>query len=147
MDYNKFYYVMALIGESGTGKDSLMKKLFLSLDGYDEKDSFNKVIPVTTRPPRDYEVNGVDYRFVKPEEFNKFPLVEKEVFNNWWYGTTTREYGADKVNIGIYSPSSVSQLMRYSNMYVEVYKIEADGMIRLDRLVRRGGDPDEICRR
>jgi guanylate kinase len=52
-------------------------------------DRLKKVITVTTREPRDGEVNGVDYIFLNSEEFNK--LVEKDefieytqVFNNMY---------------------------------------------------------------
>ncbi len=52
-------------------------------------DRLKKVITVTTREPRENEVNGVDYIFLNTEEFNK--LVEKDefieytqVFNNMY---------------------------------------------------------------
>jgi guanylate kinase len=59
-------------------------------------DRLKKVITVTTREPRENEVNGVDYIFLNKEEFNAFveqgEFIEyTEVFNNM--------YGSLKVSI------------------------------------------------
>lgn len=52
------YRIIALIGESGSGKDHLLKALTNSHPEY------NKIINYTSRPQRDKEINGVNYHFV-----------------------------------------------------------------------------------
>ena len=52
--------VIALFGKSGAGKDYLIKTL--------PPNEYHKIIPTTTRPKRDYEVNGVDYNFITVED-------------------------------------------------------------------------------
>lgn len=50
--------IIALIGESGSGKDTLMKE-FLML----HKDC-NEIISCTTRPRREGEIDGKNYNFL-----------------------------------------------------------------------------------
>ena len=70
---------------SGAGKTSICKKL-LELD-----DKIRPSISLTTRKPRNNEINGVDYIFTSIEEFDKLVaegsfLEYANVFNNK-YGT------------------------------------------------------------
>lgn len=45
--------IIAIMGEAGSGKDFLLEKLIKN------KELFHKIIPCTTRPLRENEVNGV----------------------------------------------------------------------------------------
>ena len=45
--------IIAIIGEAGSGKDSLIEKLIKN------KELFHKIIPCTTRPLRENEIDGV----------------------------------------------------------------------------------------
>lgn len=80
--------ILILSGPSGCGKSSLLKKLYEKIDNY----YFS--ISTTTRAPRVGEVNGVDYLFVKEEDFlkdienNNF-LEYAKVHNNY-YGTSLK---------------------------------------------------------
>ena len=47
------YKMIALIGEAGSGKDTVLNKLT------DELPYFNKIISTTTRPPREGEKDGI----------------------------------------------------------------------------------------
>ena len=60
------YSVIAIIGKSGSGKDTLLNKFF---ENFSRKNVLHKIISYTTRPPRENEVNGKDYFFVSKEEF------------------------------------------------------------------------------
>jgi len=70
---------------SGTGKGAIIKKLI-------EKDSnIRYSISVTTRKPRNNEVNNVNYFFVTREEFEKMiinkELIEWDEYVGNYYGT------------------------------------------------------------
>ena len=45
--------IIAIMGEAGSGKDSLVEKLIKN------KELFHKIIPCTTRPLRENEIDGV----------------------------------------------------------------------------------------
>jgi len=57
--------VLIVSGPAGAGKTSLVNCLLASSDG------FVRAITCTCRPPRKGEINGVDYHFLSPEEFQK----------------------------------------------------------------------------
>ncbi|PPR78524.1 MAG: Guanylate kinase [Alphaproteobacteria bacterium MarineAlpha2_Bin1] len=58
-------FMLVLSSPSGAGKTALAKKLLKS------DNSFNLSISVTTRTPRNGEINGKDYFFVNEKEFEK----------------------------------------------------------------------------
>jgi len=57
--------VLVLSGPSGAGKDAIIKQ-FLR-----EDPSFHFVVTATSRAPRPGEVDGVDYHFLAPDEFER----------------------------------------------------------------------------
>ena len=78
--------ILILSGPSGCGKSTLLKKVYKDISDY----YFS--ISTTTREPRVGEENGVDYLFVKREEFeedikNGHFLEWAEVHGNY-YGTS-----------------------------------------------------------
>lgn len=52
---------------------------------------YTLTVPITTRPPREGEVDGVDYKFVEREAFAEMDrcgqLLESGVYCNHYYGT------------------------------------------------------------
>ena len=80
--------ILLISGPSGCGKSSLLKELYKVFDNY----YFS--ISTTTRDPRVGEQNGVDYHFIKKDEFiqdidnNNF-LEWAEVHGNY-YGTSLK---------------------------------------------------------
>lgn len=86
------YFVMmsrpiVLSGPSGTGKSTLLKKLFAEFPT-----KFGFSVSSTTRSPRPGEIDGKDYNFVNVEEFKD--MIAKDKFIEWaqfsgnYYGTT-----------------------------------------------------------
>jgi len=77
--------VIVLVAPSGAGKTSIAKKLISELD------NIKFSVSATTRPPRDYEADGLDYHFLSEEEFLK--AVEEGSFLEWeeFYGG--KKYG------------------------------------------------------
>ena len=88
MSLNKRGIMVVLSSPSGAGKTTLVKLL-------SKKNNFYTSISHTTRKPRENEVDGIDYFFVKEKKFknliknNKF-LEYARVFKNL-YGTTKEQ--------------------------------------------------------
>lgn len=146
---NNKYQVIALMGESGAGKDTIQnfnckKHPFI----------FHKIVSCTTRPQRDYETNGDDYWFITVGEFAR-KLLKNEMLEateyktEWFYGTPISSLCEDKINIGVFNPDGVRALLSDDRLNVLVIKIEANDKMRLVRCLVREDDPDcsEICRR
>ena len=74
--------MLILGGPSGTGKSSVVKKM-LELDK-----NISWSVSVTTREPREGEVNGVDYYFVSDEQYDKYR--DEDAF----YEYVDSEYGS-----------------------------------------------------
>lgn len=56
--------LIAIIGPSGVGKTTIISALV------DRCREFKKALFITTRPPRHYEIDGKDYRFLSEKEMN-----------------------------------------------------------------------------
>ena len=87
---NKGHRIFCIMGKSGTGKDTLYKKL---LD--DEALPFERLVPCTTRPIRAGEQNGREYHFYTIEDFRALEqagrIIESRcydtVYGPWYYFT------------------------------------------------------------
>lgn len=81
--------LLALFGESSAGKDTIQHWLERKLK------NIHGMISYTSRPPRDYEIEGREYHFISQEEFEKLivenKMLEHTCFNNWYYGTYINE--------------------------------------------------------
>jgi guanylate kinase len=78
--------LIVLSGPSGVGKGTVRKALFEQ-----ENTQFEYSISMTTRPPREGEVDGVDYFFKTREEFERLikegKLLEYAEYVGNYYGT------------------------------------------------------------
>ena len=90
--------VIVLVGESASGKSTIEKILA-------DKYGYKKTVSYTTRPPRDGEVNGVDYHFISEDEyiekFNSKYFVETGAYNGWFYGTTIKSFSKRQEDLRI----------------------------------------------
>ena len=138
--------ILALCGKSASGKDAIQQHLI-----QDEK--FASIISTTTRPPRDNEIDGVHYHFISEEAFLskelRTEMLETTAFRGWYYGTARDSLDANKINVGVFNPEGISNLIRNEDLDVMVVKIECPDKIRLMRSLKRENNPDcaEICRR
>ena len=144
--------ILALMGKSGAGKDTLVN------DFCHDHWWANKIVSCTTRPPRDYEQEGTDYYFITEKEFfskiENGEMLEHTVFRDWFYGTdiTTIHKG---VNLGVYNPQGYLNLLKAvehaadPNLIIVGIYIQVDDKIRLLRSLQREEHPDveEVCRR
>lgn len=142
--------IICLIGKAGSGKDTIVKQLVA------HNHNWHSVVSCTTRPPRDYEQEGIDYNFLSAEDFTKKllegDLIEATFFNNWHYGTS-KESLKNGVNIGVWNPEGYDCLKEttlYDNTIIVLpYYLQCDDKIRLLRQLQRENHPDvhEIIRR
>ena len=143
------YKILAIMGQAGSGKDSLMKAL---IDGNYIPDA-KPIISCTTRPIREHEVDGVNYHYLTNDEFAEQVLngemLEATVFNNWCYGTSVKNLHPNCLNIGVFNPEGVEILQEANNVDLEIIYIVADDKVRLLRQLNREEHPncDEIVRR
>ena len=81
--------LIVLSGPSGVGKDALLRRM------KEQKYPFHYVVTVTSRPRREGERDGVDYRFISQREFQQMidngELLEwASVYGNY-YGVPRKE--------------------------------------------------------
>lgn len=142
------YKLIALFGASGAGKDTVQNWMVSNIP-----DS-HKLISYTTRPPRDNEIDNKDYHFISIETFTHMKLnnmfLETTYFNNWYYGTSSESLKEGQINIGVFNPEGVKNIINnFTNIHVYPLQIWANDKVRLIRSLIREKDPDclEICRR
>lgn len=144
----KKYKIIAICGESGSGKDSIQKWI---TETYPKR--FKGIVSTTTRPKRDNETDGVDYHFTDNVNFAKkvldLSMLEATEFNGWFYGTSIDELDKDKINVGVFNPSGIETLLDDNRLKVYPIYIKALPKTRLLRCLNREKNPncDEICRR
>ena len=92
----KKHKIIILTGQSGCGKSTIANKLV--------KNHFKHVVTNTTRPPREGEVDGVDYNFIGEYDFHSLisdnVMIEWRKYNTalgtWYYGSDARNINLDK---------------------------------------------------
>jgi len=139
--------IIAIIGKSGAGKNFYFDCLRRN---YPE---FNYIKRVTTRPRRDNEPED-SYFFIDKEEYTKLffsELVEVGTFRDWFYGTPKGQIIDDTINIGIFDPFGVEQLIEYyGEQNVQIIYINCSSKYRLIRSLERISseeDAQEVIRR
>jgi guanylate kinase len=133
--------MIVIVGESASGKSTIVKEL--------NKLGYNNIVTYTTRPPRNNEVNGIDYYFVT--DFEYFNLKDSNFFaetgdyRGWHYGTPVKDCTDDKVNV--VTPSGLRQLKKYSYLNIISFYIKVPRRDRLIKLLQRDSDIEESYRR
>lgn len=142
MEKNKF---IALVGASATGKSTVERIL-------QEEYGFHRCISMTTRPKRDYEIDGEDYYFTTKEDIDQLEqeglLAERTCFNGWHYGLTVAE--VEDGGVVVIEPNGLQQIIKNvgrENVFV-VYLTypDKDRLIR-SLVARNDNDVDEVIRR
>jgi guanylate kinase len=80
--------IMIISGPAGSGKNTVAERLMA------EFPQVKRVITTTSRPPRGQEVDGVDYHFFSPEQFEKDiadgKFYEYAKVHDRYYGTSKK---------------------------------------------------------
>lgn len=139
-----------IVGQSGSGKDFLMRKLV-------EK-GLRGCLKMTSRPPRKHEIQWITYDFVaewtfldkiKNEEFlcyQKFEVTpEGREPENWYYGITKQEFQDSQVFI--MTPGEFNNITPEQRKQCFVVYLDIPRDIREKRLIRREDKNDSVKRR
>ena len=131
--------ILILCGKAASGKDTLERYIVeaLELSGIE----FNNVVNTTTRPPREGEVDGVNYHFCSAEEMTKKILndemAEAVLFNDWVYGTENKALSEDKLNVGIFNLEGIEALRQNPNHNIFAVYLDVEDSVRLIRYLNR----------
>ena len=150
MKNNKLF---VLVGKSASGKSTILNDVLSKLD-----------IPVllsnTTRPPRDNEIDGVDYNFVDMHTFDtdykNENILEYDVFRldslkqTWVYYTKKSDLLLPQTSqIKVVSPTGLAQLMSNKELKDNIVSIFIDcpDKLRQKRYLSRSISPDSMSDR
>lgn len=149
--------LFCIIGKSGSGKDTVFKRLLHEMSAY-----IKPLVTYTTRPRRDNETDGVEYHFITENELAEFKKAGKvielrqyDTVKGIWYYCTVDDgkITLDKGNfIVIATLEGLDGLKkRFGDSVVPLYIDVEDGE-RLSRALFRErtlSSPDyyELCRR
>jgi len=133
--------LVVLSGPSGVGKGTVRKALF-DMDNHDLTYS----VSMTTRTPRDGEVDGVDYYFVSREEFER--RIEADMFLEYaefvgnYYGTPLDKV-KEKMNEGLevvleIETAGALQVRKKMHDAILVFLVPPTKKALYDRLITRG---------
>jgi len=135
--------VLVVTGPSGVGKGTLIKAL------RSEFPDLRLSVSATTRAPRSGEVDGRDYHFLSPEDFDRKveagEFLEHATYAGNRYGTLRSETEDDPVvlEIEVEGARQVREALRDA---IQVFIAPpATGVLR-ERLLERGTDSPEVIR-
>lgn len=134
--------MIVLVGESASGKSSIEKYLV-------DNCGYNKVVSYTTRPPREGEVDGVDYHFISKSQFRRLSeqnfFAEQAVYRDWYYGVAKKDCTDDKV--AVLTPHGLRQVSKIKDINIISFYINVPRRDRLIKILQRGDSIEESYRR
>lgn len=147
MKLNQQGLLIVLSGPSGVGKATVRKALF-EMDDH----NFTYSISMTTRKPREGEVDGIDYYFVSEEEFEsrikQGRFLEFARFVGNYYGTPMDEVekmiaDGDEVVLEIEVEGAMQVKAKMPDAVLIFIAPPTFNALKT-RLLRRGTEPEEI---
>lgn len=140
---------MVVSGFSGAGKGTLMKKLLEDYDNY----AFS--VSMTTRSPREQEINGVHYFFVLKEEFEQKiaeeGFVEYASYCDNYYGTP-KSYVEEQLNAGkdVILEIEIQGALKVKEKFPEallLFVMPPSAEVLKERLMSRGTESLEVIQK
>ena len=139
--------LLILSSPSGAGKTTLTKKI------QQKYHNFKLSVSHTTRPPRENEIDGIDYHFVTKQKFEN--LIDSESFYEYakifenYYGTTKKNVDEIiKKNDILFDIDwqGTKQLSKFKNLkFVKIFLITDNKSELKKRLINRNqNSPKEI---
>jgi guanylate kinase len=133
---------IVFVGKSCSGKSTIAQEL--------AKFGFKAQVSTTSRPKRDYEIDGKDYHFVSKEEaeemINANQFIEIDNFNGWYYGLTYEDFNAS--DILVITPRGLKQYLdKFPRENFIVIYIETSVSMRMERINSRNDTHDSFHRR
>lgn len=139
--HDSILYVIS--GPSGSGKTTITKKI---IEHFKDDPTFKYSVSITTRMPRDGEINGEDYIFTDVNTFSSMAVADMmleytEAYENF-YGTpkepidTCISQGHDMV-FDVENQGAAALLKHYPNNVVLIYVITSSIKIIEKRLIAR----------
>ena len=134
--------MVILSSPSGVGKTTLTKKI------QQKNQSFKISVSHTTRKPRSNEVDGVDYFFIKKNEFERLIKENQfyehaKIFENY-YGTLKKNVDESIINNDIIFDidwQGTKKLSQFSNLeLIKIYLITENKIELKKRLLKRNLD-------
>lgn len=137
---------IVLAAPSGTGKTTIARTLV------ERFDRFVFSVSVTTRPPREYEREGVDYRFVSESEFDRMrvggELIEWAEVHGCSYGTQRSaidEASASGANVVLdIDVQGAAQIRDLVPDAILIFILPPSGATLLSRLRGRGTEAKDV---
>lgn len=149
MKLNDKGMLIVISGPSGVGKGTVRKALF---DRRGHRLVYS--ISMTTRKPREGEVDGVDYYFVTREEFQK--RIDNNQFLEWaefvgnYYGTpkdkVEEQIEAGKEVVLEIEVNGALQVLKQVKDAVSIFIVPPGRQALYDRLRNRGTEPEELIK-
>ena len=139
--------LIVVSGPSGVGKDTVVSE-YLKLHPEDILS-----ISMTSRPKRDYEIDGVHYYFrtkeLFEEEIEKGNLLEYAIYNGNYYGTPKSEVLKrleDGINvilvIEVQGARNIKNMLGKDALLIFVLPPSIEAL--KERLIKRGTDSNEV---
>lgn len=132
---------VALVGKAASGKDHLRKRMI------DRGMKFG--VSTTTRPPREGEIDGVDYHFVERHTFEVYietgNILFYQEFNGHYYGITQEEF--NKCDCLILNVEVVENMPPEVRRSIFVIYLNIDIKTRMERMKERDVSLTDIAER
>lgn len=142
---SKLGMIVILSAPSGCGKDTVFKEISKLRDDVCES------VSATTRKPRIGEVEGVNYFFKSPEEFERMietnSFLEYASYNDCYYGTPS-DFAMNAVNNGkicflIIERKGAQKVMKNCPDAVSIFLMPPDMETLKERLVKRNTETED----
>ena len=138
--------LVILSAPSGCGKDTVFKELCKVRNDCVES------VSATTRPPREGEVNGVNYYFKSKEEFENMiqnnKLLEYASYNNCYYGTpiegVQKAIDDGKICFLIIEVQGAKNVMNMMKDCISIFLLPPSIDTLKQRLSNRGTESEEM---